>query len=50
MVKIFYSGSDILNKSKKLIVYDIILLVLALYLSLLLRLDFMISNEIYGIF
>lgn len=45
MVKIFYSGSDILNKSKKLIVYDIILLVLALYLSLLLRLDFMISNE-----
>lgn len=34
-----------MNKSKKLIVYDIILLVLALYLSLLLRLDFIISNE-----
>ena len=34
-----------LNKSKKLIVYDIILLVLALYLSLLLRLDFIISSE-----
>lgn len=45
MVKIFYSGSDILNKSKKLIVYDIVLLALALYLSLLLRLDFIISNE-----
>ncbi|AVP53964.1 polysaccharide biosynthesis protein [Clostridium tetani] len=34
-----------MNKSKKLIIYDIILLVLALYLSLLLRLDFIISNE-----
>lgn len=34
-----------MNKSKKLIVYDIVLLALALYLSLLLRLDFIISNE-----
>lgn len=47
---IFVVGCDKLKKDRKLIIYDVVLLILALYIALLLSLEFSISKEYMSFF